>query len=93
MTSLPPRGYMGLDILAVLELEDRSRIKLEGVLEDIIIKIDFWRYPTKFLILQKKSNLGGHPLILGRPVGHCICIYRMQIWIYDDLIWLGYKET
>eukprot|EP00253_Pinus_taeda_P004780 PITA_04780 len=51
----------------VLELADRSRVKPEGMLEDIVITIASWRYPTGFLILQSKSNLGGHPLILGRP--------------------------
>ena len=26
-----------------------------------------WEYLVDFLILQPKKNLGGHPLILGRP--------------------------
>lgn len=50
----------------VLELVDKSRVKPEGVLEDIVITIASWRYLTDFLILQPKSNLGRHPLILGR---------------------------
>ena len=29
--------------------------------------MDSWEYPIEFLILQPKTNLGGHPLILGRP--------------------------
>lgn len=29
--------------------------------------MDSWEYPVDFLILQPKTNLGGHPLILGKP--------------------------
>ena len=47
----------------VLELADI----LEGILEDIIVSLDSWEYPVDFLVLQPKSNLGGHPIILGRP--------------------------
>lgn len=39
----------------------------EGVLEDIIVSLDSWEYRVDFLVLQPKSNLGGHPLILDRP--------------------------
>lgn len=53
--------------LTILELVDKSHVKLEGVLEYIVITIASWRYPTDFLILQSKSNLREHPLILGRP--------------------------
>jgi hypothetical protein len=51
----------------VLELADRSKIIPEGILEDIIVSLDSWEYPVDFIILQPKSNLGGHPIILGRP--------------------------
>jgi len=51
----------------VLELVDMSRVKPEGVLEAIVITIASWRYLIDCLILQPKSNLVGHPLILGRP--------------------------
>eukprot|EP00253_Pinus_taeda_P017978 PITA_17978 len=51
----------------VLELADRSKVVPEGILEDIIVSLDSWEYPVDFLILQPKTNLGGHPLILGRP--------------------------
>ena len=51
----------------VLELVDRSKITPEGILEDIIVYLDSWEYPIDFILLQPKSNLGGHPLILGRP--------------------------
>ena len=51
----------------ILELADRSKVKPEGVVDDVIVSIDSWEYPVDFIILQPKSNLGGHPLILGRP--------------------------
>ena len=51
----------------VLKLEDRSCFKLEGMIEDVVISVASWNYLAYFLILQTKSNLGGHPLILGRP--------------------------
>jgi len=51
----------------VLELADRSKVIPEGILEDIIVSLDSCEYPVDFLVLQPKSNLGGHPIILGRP--------------------------
>jgi hypothetical protein len=51
----------------VLELVDRSTIRTEGVIDDLVISVDSWEYPVDFVILQPKSRLGGHPLILGRP--------------------------
>ena len=32
-----------------------------------MISVDSWEYPVEFLVLQPQSQLGGHPLILGRP--------------------------
>eukprot|EP00253_Pinus_taeda_P005451 PITA_05451 len=51
----------------LLQLADRSIIKPNGVLEEISVSLDSWEYPVDFMILTPKSNLGGHPLILGRP--------------------------
>ena len=31
-----------------------------------MIPLDSWEYLVEFYVLQPKSNLGGHPLILGR---------------------------
>lgn len=42
-------------------------LKSDGVLEDISVSSDSWEYPVDFMILTPKNNLGGHPLILGRP--------------------------
>ena len=51
----------------MLELEDRPKVKLEVLLEYIVISLDSWEYPADFHVLQPKTNFGGHPLILGRP--------------------------
>ena len=51
----------------LLQLADRSIIKPDGVLEDISVSLDSWEYLVDFMILTPKNNLGGHPLILGRP--------------------------
>ena len=51
----------------ILELADRSKVKPEGVVDDVIVSIDSWEYPVDFIILQPKSDLVGHPLILGIP--------------------------
>jgi hypothetical protein len=51
----------------ILELADRSTIKPEGVIEDLNISVESWNYPVDFTVLQPKTKLGGHPLILGRP--------------------------
>ena len=39
----------------ILELADRSTIKPEGILDDLVISVDSWEYPTEFLVLQPKS--------------------------------------
>jgi hypothetical protein len=49
----------------VLELADRSTIRPERVIDDLVISVDSWEYPADFVIFQPKSHLGGHPLILG----------------------------
>lgn len=51
----------------VLELADRSKVIPKGILEDIIVSLDSSEYPVDFLVPQPKPNLGGHPIILGRP--------------------------
>ena len=51
----------------LLQLADRSVIKPDGVIEDIPVSLDSWDYPMDFMILTPKNNLGGHPIILGRP--------------------------
>ena len=51
----------------ILEFIDRSTIKIEGVIEQLIISVESWNYPADFVVLQTNAKLGAHPLILGRP--------------------------
>eukprot|EP00253_Pinus_taeda_P017006 PITA_17006 len=51
----------------LLELADRSVVRPEGTLYDVMVSVDSWEYPTDFLIINPKTRLYGHPLILGRP--------------------------
>lgn len=41
----------------ILELEDRSKVLPEEILEDIIVSLDSWEYPVDFLILQQKKKI------------------------------------
>jgi hypothetical protein len=50
----------------LLELVDRSVVKLEGTLQDIEVLVDSWEYPDDFLVINPRSRLDGHLLILGR---------------------------
>ena len=51
----------------VLQLADRSKVTPEGIVEDVMVSIDYWEYPADFLVLQPKAKLTRYPLILGRP--------------------------
>ena len=51
----------------VLELTTRSKIKPEGVLDDVIVSIDSWEYSRYFIILQPKNIIGGNPFIFRWP--------------------------
>eukprot|EP00253_Pinus_taeda_P036590 PITA_36590 len=51
----------------LLELADRSVVRSEGILHDVMVSVDSCKYPTDFLIINPKTRLDGHPLILGRP--------------------------
>jgi len=55
----------------MFELANRSKRKTYGILKEVILLLDSWEYPTNFYFIQPKTNLGGNPLILGRP---CLAI-------------------
>lgn len=60
---------LGLDHIhptpIVLELTDRSKIKPEGLLDDVVVSIDSWEYPTNFIMLQPNKPFGRASLDLG----------------------------
>ena len=52
-----------------LSLADRS-VKIKGIVEDVLVKIDKFYYPVDFVVLdtEPSSNEPNHvPIILGRP--------------------------
>jgi len=51
----------------LLERVDRSVVRPEGTLHDVMVSVDSWEYPSDFLIINPKNRFDGHPLILGRP--------------------------
>eukprot|EP00253_Pinus_taeda_P005000 PITA_05000 len=50
-----------------LELVDQSVVRPEGILHDVMVSVDSWEYPSDFLIINPKTRLDGHPLILEKP--------------------------
>ena len=69
----------------MLELADRSRVKLGGVLDDEVVILDSWEYPVDFFILHHKTASGGHLVVLGRSWLSIVDAFigcRMQIWRY-----------
>ena len=39
----------------LLELVDRSVVRPEGTLHDVMVSVDSWEYPTDFLIINPKT--------------------------------------
>ena len=49
-------GITSLDpTTTLLELADRSVVKPEGTLHDVMVFVDSWEYPTNFLIINPKN--------------------------------------
>ena len=51
----------------ILQLADISTFKLDEMIEDVIVTLNSWEYLVDFVVLSPKTNMGGYPLILGRP--------------------------
>ena len=49
-----------------LQLEDRSLKHLRGVIEDVLVKVDKFIFPTDFIVLDMEEDKE-IPIILGRP--------------------------
>lgn len=63
----------------LLQLEDIIVIKANVILEYVFVSLDSWEYPN-FIFLTPKNNLGGHPLILGKPWLATLYVYKLYIW-------------
>jgi hypothetical protein len=51
----------------ILELANKTRVILEGILDDVMVTLASWKYPVDFLFIHSKDPSKGHPVILGRP--------------------------
>jgi hypothetical protein len=60
----------------LLELDDRLVVKPVGTLQDIAVLVDSWEYLTDFLVINPRSRLDGHPLILGK-----LCLEKTYAYI------------
>jgi hypothetical protein len=52
----------------VLYIVDRYIANPKGMLEDVVVSIDSWEYPTCFMVLQTKFGIVGYLLILSRSL-------------------------
>ncbi|KAL4304342.1 hypothetical protein GQ457_10G010660 [Hibiscus cannabinus] len=52
--------------IVMLQLADHSYVQPEGKIEDILVQVDKFIFPSDFLILDCKTNTEA-PIILGRP--------------------------
>ena len=66
METMPKLNLQGglRNTTTVLHLIDRSTLALEGVIEDVMVSINSWEYPTYFLVLQPQTKFNDYPLIL-----------------------------
>jgi hypothetical protein len=51
----------------ILELEDKTRVIPEEILDDIMVTLASWEYPVDFIIIHSKDPTKGHPVIFGIP--------------------------
>ena len=70
-------------------LADNSTVKPDGMVEDIVVTLDYLEYPSDFIVFSPKSTLGGYPLILGRPWlatdDACIACHSGKMTISDGI--------
>jgi hypothetical protein len=64
-------------IPAILKMVNGSTIKLEGILEVVVVYINSLEYPVDFMVLYAQINLSGYSLILER---HWLVIGVAYIW-------------
>jgi hypothetical protein len=50
-----------------LELANKTRVILEGILDDVMVTLASWEYLVYLLVIHSKDSSKGHLVILGRP--------------------------
>ena len=53
----------------IIQLADRSNVYLEGIIEDVLVRINNLIFPADFYILymEDDASLNPNPIMLGRP--------------------------
>nr|XP_016510467.1 PREDICTED: uncharacterized protein LOC107827778 [Nicotiana tabacum] len=86
-------GELGVikSVSASLQLADQTMIIPEGILEDIMVRVNKFIFPVDFIIVDMEVNKQV-PLILGRPF---ISTGRATLDIYEGKLMLGvgYKKV
>jgi hypothetical protein len=52
---------------SILELADKTRVILEGILDDVMVTLASWEHHVDFLFIHSKDPTRVHPVILGIP--------------------------
>ncbi|XP_019225302.1 PREDICTED: uncharacterized protein LOC109206891 [Nicotiana attenuata] len=79
-------GELGVikSMLVSLQLADQTTIIPEGIIENILVRIDKFIFPVDFIIIDMEENKEV-PLILGRPF---LCTDRAILDIYEGQLML-----
>ncbi|XP_040939643.1 uncharacterized protein [Gossypium hirsutum] len=66
----PPRRKKQRQPGVIIQLADRSIVHLEGVLEDVLIKVNELIFPADFYVIkmEEDNTTGSSDLLLGRPL-------------------------
>ncbi|VFQ90151.1 unnamed protein product [Cuscuta campestris] len=71
----------------VIQLADRSYTYPEGLLEDILVKVNDLVFPADFYVLSMGSNTSDIPILLGRPF---MKTARAKFDVYDGVLSLEF---
>ncbi|XP_061345683.1 uncharacterized protein LOC133291437, partial [Gastrolobium bilobum] len=77
------------DTNVILHLADRSIKRPEGLVEDVLVKVDKFIFPMDFVILDMEEEDTESPLLLGRPF---LATTRSQIDVEQGKLMLRVEE-
>ncbi|XP_019237873.1 PREDICTED: uncharacterized protein LOC109218013 [Nicotiana attenuata] len=75
-------------VLVSLQLADQTTIIPEGIIEDILVRVEKFVFPVYFIVVDMEVNKEV-PLILGRPF---LCTGRAILDIYEGQLMLRVKN-
>ena len=78
----------------ILEFADMYTIKLDGILDDLIVSVDSLEYLVDFLVLTAKITATGTPTDSGKTlVSHNRCLHQLSVRVYDHFRWDQDKKS